>query len=93
MERFSTSGVIKNPEWLKEAKNETSRLENKFYFKTSEDNQNGFSDGYRANRFRLLLYKVLVLDQPWKRHVDQIHQTDNSNVQIVAQMLADSKLQ
>ena len=27
--------------WLKGAKNETSRLENKFYFETSEDNRNG----------------------------------------------------
>ena len=37
-------------------------------------------------------YKVLVVDQLWKRHVDRIHQNDNSNVQIVAQMLADSNL-
>ena len=38
-------------------------------------------------------HKALVGDQLWKRHVDQIHQTDNSNVLIVAQMLAYSNLQ
>ena len=32
-------------------------------------------------------------DQLWKRHVDQIHQTDNSKGLIVAQKLAYSNLQ
>ena len=86
------SGVTRNPEWIGVEKNETSRLADKFYFKTFEENQNGLMALLPAKQTGSVYYEVLVGDQLWKRHVDQIHQTDNLNVQIVAQKLANSNL-
>ena len=39
METFSTSG---DPEWITQAKNDTSQLKNKLYLKSFKENQNGF---------------------------------------------------
>ena len=50
-------------------------------------------DGTVTEQTSSVYHKALVRDQLWKRHVDQIHQIDNSNVQIVVHMLADSNLQ
>ena len=49
-------------------------------------------DGTVTAQTGSVYHKVLVGEQLWKRHVDQIHQTDNSNVQIVTQMLLYSNL-
>ena len=53
-------------------KNDASQLENKLYFKTFEENQNGLMAPLLSKPAPAVYYKVLVGDQLWKRHVDQI---------------------
>jgi len=53
------------------AKNEISRLENKFYLKTFKDNPAKWLDGTVTEQTSSVYHKVLVGDQLWKRHVDQ----------------------
>ena len=79
MEKFLTGRGIRNPEWITVKESESSQVEKKFLFKTSEENQNGLMARPLQSKLRCLRYKVLVRDQLWKCHVDQMHQTNRTS--------------